>query len=99
LFALLVGAFSLESALYWAVTSYGKQDNPAFEEVLKPGYKGFPLIKADDRAVEDIPFFNDWASHPEKDDYWKTIDGQNRTNTTKRRLHILYYQLSLILRN
>lgn len=75
------GAFSLESALYWAITSYGKQDNPASEEVLKPGYKGFPLIKADDRAIQDIPFFNEWASHPEKDEYWKAIDGENRTNT------------------
>lgn len=75
------GAFSLESALYWAVTSYGKQDNPASEKVLQLGYEGFPLIKADDRAVQDIPFFNDWASHPEKDDYWKTIDGEERAKS------------------
>ncbi|MBF2065450.1 MAG: CocE/NonD family hydrolase [Calothrix sp. C42_A2020_038] len=75
------GAFSFESALYWAVTSYGKQDIPASEKVLKKGYEGFPLIKADDRAVQDIAFFNEWASHPEKDDYWKAIDGENRTKT------------------
>jgi uncharacterized protein len=75
------GAFSFESALYWAVTSYGKQDIPASNEVLKKGYEGFPLIKADDRAVQDITFFNDWASHPEKDNYWKIIDGENRTKS------------------
>jgi uncharacterized protein len=71
----------LESALYWALTSYGKQDLPAPKELLQKGYEGFPSIEADNRAVQDIPFFNDWASHPEKDEYWQKIDGENRTKT------------------
>lgn len=75
------GAFSLESALYWAVTSYGKKDIPASPEDLQKGYQGFPLIEADNRAVRDIPFFNDWAIHSEKNEHWQKIDGQKRTRT------------------
>ena len=75
------GAFSLESALFWAVTSYGEQDIPASDAALQRGYEGWPLIEADTRAVQDIPFFKDWVSHPEKDPYWTKIDGERRTHS------------------
>jgi putative CocE/NonD family hydrolase len=74
------GAFSLESALCWAVRSRGPQDRddwPTADE-LRPGYQGFPLIEADDRVVGDIPFFDDWVSHRERNAYWREIDGENR---------------------
>lgn len=73
------GAFSFESALYWATMSYGEQDIPQSPAALQRGYDGFPLIEADDRVVQDIDFFNDWASHRQEDDpYWQEIDGHNR---------------------
>lgn len=72
------GAFSLESALFWSVRSRGTEDQDPSFEALQRGFDGFPLIKADDRAVGDIGFFNDWASHREVDAYWKAIDGENR---------------------
>lgn len=72
------GAFSLESALYWALRSRGPQDDKPSNQLLDRGVNGFPTIKADDRAVGDIAFFNDWASHPEADAYWKAIDGEHR---------------------
>jgi putative CocE/NonD family hydrolase len=77
------GAFSLESALFWAVRSRGAEDvDPSFDD-LERGFNGFPLIEADNRAVEQIPFFDDWASHTAKDDYWLTIDGEHRARTLK----------------
>ena len=72
------GAFSLESALYWALRSRGPQDEKPADTVLDRGVDGFPMIKADDRAAGDIAFFNDWASHPDADAYWKAIDGGQR---------------------
>jgi len=72
------GAFSLESALYWALRSRGPRDEKPSAGVLDRGVNGFPMIKADDRAAGDIAFFNDWARHPDPDAYWKTIDGEQR---------------------
>ncbi len=68
------GAFSLESALIWAVWSTEKEDRDIPFEILKRGYEGFPLIQADDRAARDIPFFNDWVNHPAEDFYWKAVN-------------------------
>lgn len=75
------GAFSLESALFWAVRSHGEQDVAPAQDDLQKGYDGFPLIEADDRAVEDVPFFDDWASHPERDRFWADVDGSERPRT------------------
>ena len=60
------GAFSLESALVWAIQSYGDQDAWPSEKVLLPGYERFPLLEADNRAFGDIPAFNDWVNHPKR---------------------------------
>ena len=56
------GAFSLESALYWAARSHGAEDvvYPSRED-LERGFAGVPLIEADDRAVGDVDFFDDWV--------------------------------------
>lgn len=74
------GAFSLESALYWALRSRGQRDEKPSDTMLDRGVNGFPMIEADNRAAGDIAFFNDWASHPDNDTYWKAIDGEQRAN-------------------
>jgi putative CocE/NonD family hydrolase len=74
-------AFSLASALYWAVRSRGDEDVWPPEETLRRGFDGFPLIEADDRAVGDIGFFDDWVKHPTRDAYWQSIDGERRAAT------------------
>jgi putative CocE/NonD family hydrolase len=76
-------AFSLASALFWAVRSRGKEDVEPSEEVLRRGYDGFPLIEADDRAVGEIGFFDDWVRHPSLDAYWQAIDGERRAATVR----------------
>jgi uncharacterized protein len=77
------GAFSLKSALYWALTSHGQRDVMPNVKALERGFDGFPLIEADNRASQDIPFFNDWASHAERDEYWSEIDGNDRARRLK----------------
>ncbi len=77
------GAFSLESALFWAVRSRGAIDEDPVLKDLEKGYAGFPLVEADDRAAGDVPFFNDWATHNTADSYWRAIDGNERARNLK----------------
>ncbi len=72
------GAFSLESALYWAVWSATGQAESPPPDVLQPGYEDLPLIEADNRVGRDIAYFNDWVMHPERDSYWLETDGERR---------------------
>ena len=77
------GAFSLESALFWAARSHGKEDRDPSNAELERGFAGFPLIEADDRAVGNVTFFDDWVRHSSADDYWRRIDGENRASALK----------------
>jgi uncharacterized protein len=72
------GAFSLESALFWAIRSYGTEDRVPKFDALERGFNGLPLIEADNRAARDIDFFNDWVLHDKPDAYWSEIDGNER---------------------
>jgi uncharacterized protein len=74
------GAFSLQTALRWAVMSRGEQDVTPEANDLSRGFTGFPLVEADDRAVGDVRFFNDWVLHQSRDDYWAQIDGDSRAS-------------------
>jgi uncharacterized protein len=75
------GAFALESALYWAARSGGRVDVDPSYAALQRGFDGFPVIEADDRAVGNVAFFDDWLLHREADAYWAAIDGQGRART------------------
>lgn len=77
------GAFSLESALFWAIRSRGQEDEDPSLEALQRGSEAWPVIDADERAVETIPFYKDWVRHPSRDAYWRMIDGKDRARTLK----------------
>jgi putative CocE/NonD family hydrolase len=80
------GAFSLYSALSWAGRSHGPEDLADFPpaSALYHAADGFPMIDADRRLVgQEIPFFRDWAQHPERDPFWIDIDGTNRSASLK----------------
>ena len=46
--------------------------------MIDRGVSGWPLIEADDRSAENVPFFDDWLTHTPSDDYWREIDGIDR---------------------
>ncbi len=83
------GAFSFESGLYWALGDRGKQYKAPSQAMLQRGYDGLSLIEADDRAVKDVSFFNDWVSHRERDQYWAEIDGHDRAGTLEAPLYLM----------
>ncbi|CAL4867345.1 Cocaine esterase [Asticcacaulis sp. MM231] len=72
------GAFALESALNWAITSRGDKDREVKLADLERGVWALPISKADNLAIGDTDFYNDWVSNPERDAYWKGIDGERR---------------------
>jgi putative CocE/NonD family hydrolase len=77
------GAFSLESALYWAARSGGIADVDPSYAALERGFNGLPVIEADDRAIGNVAFFDDWLLHKSADAYWNTIDGEDRARNLK----------------
>lgn len=83
------GAFALESALYWALRSYRDWDKIPSVKTLDRGAWGWPLLEADSRAADDIPFFNDWAGHVHKDNYWAAIDGADRAASLAAPVHLI----------
>ncbi|HIA54303.1 MAG TPA: CocE/NonD family hydrolase [Candidatus Melainabacteria bacterium] len=78
------GAFSLYSALAWAVTCHGQED---LLEWPKPQQIAdfadiFPMRDADLKSTGlEIDFFNDWVNHSNRDAYWHEIDGHQRNQT------------------
>jgi len=74
------GAFALESALYWALYSRGPVDIVPTVAMIDRGVNGWPLIEADDRGAENVPFFDHWLTQAPEDDYWRQIDGNDRAS-------------------
>jgi putative CocE/NonD family hydrolase len=68
-------AFSLESALYWTIRSRGDRDREVDLADLDRGAKQLPLIDADNAAIGDTDFYNDWLLNQMNDEYWRKIDG------------------------
>lgn len=73
------GAFSLESAAYWAIRSHGAEDRDVSDEDLEKAVQHLPLLEADDVAIGDTDFFNDWVQNRERNAYWQAIDGTDRS--------------------
>ena len=76
-------AFSLETALYWAIRSRGAEDRDVDLADLERGENQLPLIAADDAAIGDTDFYDDWLLHQQRDEYWRSIDGTGRAETVR----------------
>lgn len=68
------GAFLKMAALGWSLENCGRRYAAVGARKLWKGYEHLPLITSDDAALHNIPFFDDWVSHPTPDDYWAAID-------------------------
>lgn len=83
------GAFALRSALYWAMRSHGPEDVRPDDAALERGALTLPLTDADEAAGTDVPFFDDWLAHPERDAYWEIIDGDDRAASVSVPVHVM----------
>lgn len=74
-------AFALESALYWTIRSRGAEDRTVDMRDLEKGVRTLPVLEADDQAIGDIDFYNDWLRHKDDREFWEAIDGRDRAQT------------------
>ena len=73
------GAFALESALQWALGSYGKVDIYPTSEKLKTAANALPLMMADENAEGvQIGFLRDWMKEPHGSPYWKKLSATHK---------------------
>lgn len=68
------GAFGKLTYLHWSLSSYGRTGDWHGVRNVSRGYTHFPLIDADNAALRDLDFYNDWVSHPQPDSYWRELD-------------------------
>jgi putative CocE/NonD family hydrolase len=83
------GAFALESALHWAIRSRGEEDRTVDLKDIERGVTVLPILDADDRAIGDTDFYNDWLRHKDDREFWTTVDGSSRAETLKAPLLLL----------
>jgi putative CocE/NonD family hydrolase len=72
------GAFGKLTFLHWSLTSHGRYGAWVDDAQVERGYRHFPLVESDDAASQDIPFYNDWVSHPVPDAYWRALSVDHR---------------------
>ncbi len=72
------GAFSLDSALSWAMMNSLAEESEITADDLKEGINALPILKADDYAFGDARYYNDWILNKSDTTYWESIDGKNR---------------------
>jgi putative CocE/NonD family hydrolase len=72
------GVFAKLTFLHWTLTSYGRYGDWRGAQSIQKGYRHFPLIDSDDAALQDIPFYNDWVTHPTPHDYWRNLSVDHR---------------------
>lgn len=78
------GAFALESALQWALGSYGKVDNYPTNEKLKIAANTIPLIAADEKAEGiKIGFLHDWMKETTGSLYWERLSAAPKISKIK----------------
>jgi hypothetical protein len=66
---------------YRIPSSRGAEDESPEPETLERGVNGFPVIDADDRAVGDIGFFDDWPIRWKYSDPSRRIIGSTSVST------------------
>ena len=83
------GALALQSVLFWAMRSGGPTDVWPDETTLARAAATRPVRDADNRAGEDVAFYNDWIDHEERDAYWEAIDGTDRSRRLGAPIHLM----------
>ncbi len=72
------GAFGQMTFLDWSLSSYGRFGDAAGAKNIRRGFGHLPLIESDDVSLRDIPFYNDWVSHPRPGEYWYAMSPMRR---------------------
>lgn len=71
--------FSLQTTYIWGTENAANELNKIDSAKRSVAIMTLPLAAADDSAVKDIDFFNDWVAHEKYDDYWQKLDFRGRS--------------------
>lgn len=75
------GVLNYMTVLDWLVTISGKMNNPTSGvDWFRPVFA--PLIQVDDVVAKNIPIFDFWVSHPNPNNYWRSIDLLPKSTST-----------------
>ena len=66
--------FSLQTAFTWGFQNASSDQNNISPEKMRSSLTFLPLSAADDSAIQDIPFINDWLAHETYDSYWQRMN-------------------------
>ena len=66
--------FSMHSAFVWGVMNASVSNNNIPREKLVGMKTTLPLSAADDSAIKDVRFLDDWLEHEKYDEYWRGMD-------------------------
>jgi hypothetical protein len=71
--------FSLQTAFLWGTDNASDKLNKIDSARRAKAILTLPVTLADDSAIKDIDFFNDWIIHDRFDDYWKQMDFRGKS--------------------
>ncbi len=71
--------FSLQTAGIWGFDNASDKLNGLNEDTVRRKLFTLPLISADDSAIKDVGFYNDWLLHEKYDTYWQQMDFRGKT--------------------
>lgn len=67
------GLFSLATAFSWGLVVDAKTVNPIPPDKIIASFRILPLSAADD-SVKPNQFLDDWLRHPQRDEYWESLN-------------------------
>lgn len=67
------GVFKYITAIDWALTVDGKENQSLPDQDWNIPIPG-PMVEVDDKVRHNLPYFDNWATHPSRDDYWREVD-------------------------
>ena len=71
--------FSLQTAYLWGTENASAKTNKIDDEKKKSAIYTLPVSAADDSAIMDINYYNDWLTHNSYDEYWQKLDFRGKT--------------------
>jgi len=72
--------FSLQTAGIWGFSSASRTVNDLNEDTVRKKLYTLPVMAADDSAIRDINYYNDWVIHDKYDSYWEQMDFRGRSD-------------------
>jgi putative CocE/NonD family hydrolase len=72
------GAFQLNVMVTWGMRTSGRTAQSIEYQHWTEAFRSLPLIRMDELAGRDLPFWKDWIRHPNYDDYWTATNIEER---------------------